>query len=124
MVPAFLKKYIDDVSILVYGAPKVVTLAVDGDKYFIDVPIVTQPALTPFQCSPIARSKLEAPAPDRLVGDFNAALGKEILDITVAKTESIIEPDGIADDIRRETMTGVRRFTFVYDSSVPGSPST
>jgi len=109
---------------LVYGAPKVVTLAVDGDKHFIYGPIVTQSALTPFQCSPIARPKLEAPAPDRLVGDLNAALGKEILDITVAKSESVIEPDSVVDDFWRETMTVVRRFAFVHDSSVPGSPST
>ena len=84
MVPAFLKKYIDDVSILVYGAPKVVTLAVDGDKYFIDVPIVTQPTVTPFQRSPIARPELEAPALDRLEGYFEAAFSKEVLDITIA----------------------------------------
>ena len=124
MVPAFLKEYIDDVPVLVYGAPKVVTLAVDGDKHFIDVPIVTQSALTPFQCSPIARPKLEAPAPDRLVGHFDAALGKEILDITVAKTESVVETYSLADYIRQVTVSVIQRFTFAHNRSVPRCSST
>jgi len=109
---------------LVYGAPKVVTLCVDGDKHLIDVPIVTQPALTPFQCSPIARPKLDTPTTDRLIGNFDTVLGKKILYITAAKTESIIESDSVADDNQRETVTVVRRLAFVHNYSVPGSPST
>ena len=75
-MPASLNENIDDVSVLVSGAPKVVALRVDGDKHLINVPIITQLTLTPFQRSPIARIELQAPAPNRLVGNFDATFGK------------------------------------------------
>ena len=37
--------------------------------------------------------------------DDNAPLCQQILNITVAEIESVIEPDGITDDIRWESVT-------------------
>jgi hypothetical protein len=58
----FSDRNIDDVPILIHCPPQIVTLASDGDKYFIDVPDVAEPSLFPAQRSSIGRSKLDAPA--------------------------------------------------------------
>ena len=47
-------------------------------------------------------SKLDAPQTDRLLADCDAALSKQVFDISLGKVKSIVKPDGRAEDIRRE----------------------
>jgi len=75
---------------------------------------------------PEAQLELELRTLSRLSDGWkrlDAALGKQVLDIAIAKTESIINPDGIADHIWRETMTVVRRLAFVHDSMCARKPA-
>jgi len=44
------------------------------------------------------------PQADRFPADGYAALGEKILDISVAQIESVVQPDGIANDVRRESV--------------------
>ncbi len=44
---------------------------------------------------------------DRLVGDKDAARGQPFLDIAIAQGEAEIEPDGVADDLRRRAVAGI-----------------
>lgn len=46
---------------------------------------------------------LWVPQPDRFAADGDTSLGKKILDISMTKIESVVEPDGVADDFRRES---------------------
>ena len=101
---------IDNISILIHCSPQIVTLASDGDKYFIDVPDVAEPSLFPAQRSSIGRSKFDAPVSDRLIGDGDTSLRKQILDIAKAECEPMIEPNGMADNFRGEPMTLISRF--------------
>jgi len=46
--------------------------------------------------------EFEIPLPDRFVGNNDAAFGEQIFYVTEAHTETMIDPDSIADDFRRE----------------------
>ena len=47
------------------------------------------------------------PAPHRLVGDVEPALGQQILDVAVAQGEAEIEPDRVLDDLGRKAMAAI-----------------
>jgi hypothetical protein len=109
-VSMFSDQNIDDVPILIHCPPQIVALASDGDKYFINVSDIPEPSLFPAQRSSIGRSKLDAPVSDRLIGDGDTSLRKQILHIAKAECEPMIEPDGMADNFRGEPMTLISRF--------------
>ena len=46
----------------------------------------------------ILRPKLDAPKADRFVADRNTPFGEHVFDISVAEIESMIQPDGVAND--------------------------
>ena len=46
-------------------------------------------------------------APDGLVGDLDAALGKQLLDISLAQREAPIEPAGSVDDVGWEAVAAI-----------------
>lgn len=46
-------------------------------------------------------AEFQTPLADRLVGDHDAARGQQFLDVAIAQGEVEIEPDGVADDLRR-----------------------
>ena len=71
---------------------------------FIDVEAVAVALTLSFQSAGIKRSKLYTPQPDGLSADGYAPLSQKIFDIPVAETEAIIEPDGIGNDIWRESV--------------------
>jgi len=49
-------------------------------------------------------AELQGPTTDCLVADVDAALGQHFLDIAKAEGEPEVEPNGLPDDIRRESM--------------------
>src|SRR5712672_2586315 len=51
--------------------------------------------------------EFQNPAPHRFIGNLQAALGEELLDIAVAQCEPEIKPDRVLDDRRREAMPSV-----------------
>jgi hypothetical protein len=50
-------------------------------------------------------TELPAPRSNGLVGDYDPSLCQKILNISEAQAKSIIEPNGMADDIRRKSMS-------------------
>ena len=52
-------------------------------------------------------SELENPTTHSLVGDFEAALGQQILDVSEAQREAAIEPYGVLDDLGRESVATI-----------------
>lgn len=43
-------------------------------------------------------------------GHGDAAFVEQVLDITEAQSEPVAQSHGVADDLRRETMTSIQRF--------------
>lgn len=63
-----------------------------------------QMSLTRSSRGPRLRLDFQAPAPIRFKGDRYTSFGQRILDVMEARTESLVRPDGVADDLRLESM--------------------
>ena len=72
----------------------------------------------------VARTERQAPLTDRLVGDRDAPLDQQVFDIPETQSESVIEPNGVADDRRRETITVVARGLTGHSPTLPLALST
>ena len=79
--------------------------AIDFHEDFIDKESIAVTAMLALQSLRVESTELDAPEPDGLIADCDATLSKEIFYIPVAEIEAIVEPDGIADDIGRESVT-------------------
>jgi hypothetical protein len=95
---------IEDDTILIHGTPQIVLNALDPDEYLVEVPLVARPGATAAQPISKALAEFLAPASHRLVGDDNAAISQKQLDIPQAEAECMIQPYGMADDLRGEAM--------------------
>ena len=89
---------IEDITILVHGSPKIMALAADCDEQLVHVPDVTETALSPPQCPSIRWSKLSAPGSNGFVGHDDTTLGEKVLDIAKPESESMVQPNGMADN--------------------------
>ena len=98
---------IDHVSILIDSSPQIEVLTSDFDEQFIDVPDVAEPTLLLPQLSSIARAKFQTPIPNCLVRNTDVSLSKQILDVSKAQCEPMVQPDSVADDFRWKTMPSI-----------------
>src|SRR4051812_42060153 len=83
--------------------------APDPDHHLVEVPGRARPRSPAPQLAGEERPELEHPAPDRLIGHVQPALGQEDFDVAEAERKPEIEPDRVPDDLGRETMTMERR---------------
>ena len=58
------------------------------------------------------------PLPDGHIGNRNSTLGQDVLDISEAQTEAMVEPDCVADDFWRESVSVVQRFSIFHPISL------
>src|ERR671933_875901 len=106
-----LNQDVEDLAILVHGAPEIVQLAADADEDLVQVPLVARTRSSPAQLVGEGLSELEAPAADALVGDDHAALGQDQLHVAQAQAEDVVQPVGMGDDLgwKAVAMMWVRR---------------
>lgn len=78
--------------------------SIDLHEGFIDVERITVASMTALQTPGVDGSKLDAPQSYRFTSDDYAALGQDILDISVAQIESIVQPGGVGNDIWWESV--------------------
>ncbi|MFT6366387.1 MAG: hypothetical protein ACJARI_001836 [Bacteroidia bacterium] len=74
-------------------------LAIDFDKDFIDEEGVAVASAFPLQSFGVNSSEFDTPEPDRFSAHSDAALGQEILYISMAQVEPVVEPDGVGNYI-------------------------
>jgi len=106
--------------VLIHGAPKIVLRALDPDEHLVQVPFV--PRLWPSAAKTVGKTLpgLLAPAPNSLVGDHNAPLSQEQLDVAQAEAEHMVQPDSMADDLSGEAMAAVRVGWWFHAASLAG----
>ena len=109
-VPTTRHQDIQDVAVLIDSTPEIELLSLNLHEDFIDVPSIAQFALLSSDRLGIFRPKLQAPEPNCLVGDRDATLGEEILDITEAEREPMVQPDSMADNLGRKSVASVAGF--------------
>jgi hypothetical protein len=55
----------------------------------------------------VQSTELDTPEANAFPADSDASFGEKVFDISVAQIEAIVEPDSVADDIWRESVTFV-----------------
>ena len=71
---------------------------------FIDIKGVAIVAMLSFQATGINGTEFDAPEANCFAGDSDASFGEKIFDIPMAEVESVVQPDGVGNDIRRESV--------------------
>jgi hypothetical protein len=100
-----LHQDIEHVAILVDGAPEIVPLPVNGEKDFIQVPLVARLGPAPAKPIGVGLSKLPAPIPYRFMRHRDTTFGHEFLDIAVTEGKAVVQPHTVANDLGRKPMT-------------------
>ena len=76
-----LHQDVDYVAVLIDRAPQILQVAVDSKEYFVQMPVVAQPALSSLQFADIICAELLTPQPNRFIGYEDASLRQKILDV-------------------------------------------
>jgi hypothetical protein len=105
-IPSLLHQNIQNHALLVHGAPQIMQDTPNANEHFVQVPRISglRPALV--QSSGEVGTEFRAPQSNALVGHCDAALGENQLDVAQAEAEYMIQPNGLADDLRRKAMSG------------------
>ncbi len=99
-----------DVAVLVHRSPKIMTFATDCDEHFVHVPDVAESTLSSPQSTSKGWSELAAPGSNGFVGYGDAPRREQVLDISKAQSEAIVQPDGITDDLGWKAVTSIQGF--------------
>src|SRR5207253_2537360 len=102
LVAAALHQYIEDLALVIDGAPQVHSLPGDPDDHLVKLPSIARARAAAPQLARDQRAELQDPAPHRLIGYRQAAPTQELLNIAVAQREAQIKPDRVLDDRRRK----------------------
>jgi hypothetical protein len=105
LVSPRLHQQIEDFALAVHGPPQPLPGAADRDDHLVEMPLAAWQWSTGAQVASERQPELQDPSPDRLVRNIEAAFCQEFLDVAVAEREAQIEPDGVADDVGRESVS-------------------
>ena len=103
-----LDQNVEDISVLVDRAPKIVLLAADPDKHLVNVQFVAGLWSAPLERIGEDPAEAQAPFPDALVADDDPTRRQDQLNISQAQAEAVIEPDRVLDDRGREPEAAIR----------------
>src|SRR4029077_18044564 len=88
----------EDLALGVNGTPQIHVLARDPHDHFVEMPAIARSRTAPSQAPSDRRSEFEHPTANALVGDVEATLGKQLLDIAIAEGEAKVQPHSVLDD--------------------------
>src|SRR4030095_9483891 len=97
-VTSALHQNIEDVVVLVDSAPEVMALAINGQKHFIQVPLVPWLRASMLQLIRIVLPKFQTPLADGLMGHLDPTGQQHLFYVAVTQREAIVEPDSMTDD--------------------------
>jgi hypothetical protein len=120
----FLNKDVDHVSILIHGPPEIVARPLDVHEELIQVPDVAETTLPSPELSGVEWAELPTPLPDGLVGDYGSSLRQEFLHVPEARRESMVQPNGVTDDLGRKSVSAVASFMGLHQPSLPYTDSS
>jgi hypothetical protein len=119
-----LHEDVDYIAVLVDRPPKILLPTLNIDEQFVQVPRVAHPPAASPQRSSIRRPEGPTPLPNRFVGDRHTALGQQILRIAEAETKAVVEPDGVTDDLGRESIAVIAGGPACHRPTLPARAST
>src|ERR1700730_18256473 len=102
-----LDQHVKDLALVIHGTPEIHPLAPDPNDHLVEMPPGAWPraplAKLPGKC----RSELEDPAAHGLVGDIDAALSHEVLDVAIAQSEPNVKPNRVPDNRCRKVVVAI-----------------
>src|SRR5215467_14517595 len=104
LVAAALHQNVEDVVVLVNRTPEVMALAIDGQKDFIQVPLVPWLGASVLQLIRVVLPEFQTPLADGLMGHVDATLEQDLFHVAIAQREAIVEPDPMADNLTGEAV--------------------
>jgi hypothetical protein len=117
----FLNEDVDHISILVDGPPEIVPLALHVHEELIQVPDVSLTSLPTPEVPSVVESELLTPLTYGFVGDNDSPFCQELLNISEAQTESMIQPDRVTDDLGRKPVSVVATHFGSHQRSLGGT---
>jgi hypothetical protein len=79
-----LNEHVEDLALVVDGAPQVHSLPGDPDDHLVEVPPHARAWAALPQLARNLGAEFEDPAPHRFIGDVELTLGQQLLDVSVA----------------------------------------
>jgi hypothetical protein len=107
-VASALNQHIEDLTLMIDGAPQVHPPAGDPDHHLVEMPSLARSGTAPPQVSCNHGTEFHHPAPHCFVRYIERALGQELLDVAVAQRKAQIQPDRVLDNRRREAVSAIR----------------
>jgi len=107
LIAPALDQNVEDVIVLVDRAPEAMALAINGQKDLVQVPLVPWLGASTLQLIGVVLPKFQTPLADGFMRDVDPAFKEELLHVTVAQGEAIIEPDAMTDDLTGEAVVFV-----------------
>jgi hypothetical protein len=92
---------------LIDGAPEIMTLAAELQKHFIAVPLVARLCASKTELIGELLAELETPLPHGFAAHDHASRSQQLLDITKAKVEAVIEPNRMSKTVVGKATTFV-----------------
>jgi hypothetical protein len=119
-----LNEDIDHIPVLIDSPPEIVPLTLDVHEELVQVPDVSPTTLPAPKVLGVVEPELLTPLANGLMGHDDSPLCQEVLDIAEAQTESMIQPDGVTDDLRWESVSVVVVRFAVHQRSLGGTGLT
>ena len=73
-----LHEDVQDVTVLIHGAPQVLLATLDRDEHLVEMPGVSEPATSAPSSARILRTEPPTPLPDGLIGDVDTPAGQHV----------------------------------------------
>ena len=119
-----LDENVDDVAVLVHGPPQILLPSVNLHEHFVQIPGVAHAAPAVAQAPREVESECQTPLPNRLIRDGDAALGEKIFAISETQAETVIQPDGVTDDVRGKAVPAIAGRLACHRPTLPSAAST
>lgn len=123
LVPAALDQDIEHHAVLVDRAPQIMLLVADADEHLVQEPLVARLGPAALERVGEVPAEAQAPLPDRLVADLDAARRQDQLYLPHAQAEAVVQPHGLADDRGREAEASVGGGVVHMSANMPRGPS-
>ena len=102
-----LHQDVEHVAVLVHGPPQILLPPLDLHEQLVQMPGVALAAPAVPQPPCVVEPERSTPVPNRLMRHGDIPFGEEIFDIPETQAETVVEPDGVTDDLRRKSVSAI-----------------
>jgi hypothetical protein len=106
-----LNEHVEDLALVVDGAPQVHPLPGDPDDHLVEVQSRARAWAALPQLARDQRAEFQHPAPHRFIRDVEPTVGEKFLHVSVAQGEAEIKADRVLNHLGRKAMAAIRKLS-------------